>query len=213
MKPYYPLMLDLEGRNCLIIGGGKVAERKVVSLVEAKASVTLISPVITSNIDSFVVTDKIKWQNRVYQKGDLDNQFLIIIATDNQELNLEIYQHVNHRNQLVNIVDKPELCTFIVPSVINRGHLQIAISTHGASPGLAKKMRKELEATYGNEYIEYTNFLAEMREWIFKQNIDQPSRRYLFEQLLNEDYFHKIAKGLREEVENEFKSKVVYKNN
>ncbi len=119
----------------------------------------------------------------------------MIIATDNNNLNKEILQDVDHAKQFVNVVDEPDLSTFIVPAHLDRGHLQIAISINGASPGLAKKIQKELEQIYGKEYIEYTKFLAEMRKWILKQDFNQDNRKKLFAKLIEDDIFQRIIAG------------------
>lgn len=212
MKNYYPLMLDLSNRLCIVIGGGKVAERKIETLVEGKAKVKVVSPVVTARIDALALKGIISWENRGYTKGDLEGFFLIIAATDNKILNKEVYQDVNHGVQFVNVVDSPDLCTFIVPSSVNRGNLHIAISTHGASPGLAKKIRLELEKQYGEEYVQYTAFLAKMREWVLENNLDSNTRREYFEYILEPKWFEKIKNGEREQAEAEILSIFAKKN-
>lgn len=206
MKPYYPIMLDLSNKQCVVIGGGKVSERKVKSLIDSKASVTVISPVITANLQEINLNGSFHWIDREYRQGDLTGYFLVIIATDNEDLNLSIYNEVDHSTQFVNIADNPELCTFIVPSVVKRGHLQLSISTHGASPGLAKKIRQDLEKQYGEDYINYTDFLAKMREWIFTLELEQKERQNFFAKILKDEYAERIFNGEREEVEKELKS-------
>lgn len=198
MKPYYPLMIDLTEKPCCVIGGGQVAERKVKTLLKSNANITVISLNATTDIIDLAASGRIILKTKEYLKGDLEGFFLIIIATDNKDVNLNIYQEVNHSTQFVNIVDAPELCTFIVPSSINRGNLQIAISTNGASPGLAKKIRRELEGQYGFEYEEYTQFLSEMREWVFNHEIDAYERSQFFQRLLDEDIFERIKSGEKE---------------
>lgn len=209
MKQYYPLMIDLNDRSCVVIGGGKVAERKIESLLAAGGIVTTISPEATPKIEKLFSERKITWEQRGYNQGDLKGHFLVIIATDNPVINSNIYQDVNHAIQLVNIVDSPNLCTFIVPSTVKRGHLQIAISTQGASPGLAKTIRQKLEKQYGEEYEEYTDFLAKMRMWILQNVNDPKKRRNYFEQLLDKKVFHRILNGERKTVAEEFKSKLL----
>lgn len=206
MNKYYPLMLDLTEKPCLVVGGGSVAERKVESLVKAKAMVTVISPKATGFIKELNEENALLWEKREYIKGDMKGFFLVVIATDKFELNREINQDVNHATQFVNIVDTPELCTFIVPSVIDRGRLQIAVSTNGASPALAKKIRKDLEARFGEEYIIYTDFLAEMREWVLNQRFDKAHRKQLFEQLLDDSIFERVVNGEIEHVKEEIKT-------
>jgi len=195
MKNYYPAYLDLTRKPCLVIGGGNVASRKINSLIKANANITVISPGGASELEELVRQQLISWEERVYQKGDIKGFFLIIIATSNNELNLEIYKEVDHLTQLVNIVDSPDLCTFIVPSIFRRGFLQVAISTHGASPGFSKKIRTDLEKMYGEEYTDYTTFLAEMREWIFKQDIEEKIRRHYFNYLLEDKWLDNVTKN------------------
>ncbi len=211
MKAYYPLMIDLSKKKCIVIGGGQIAQRKVWSLLRAKASITVISPNLTEHLEKLVIENQIDWVNRAYHKGDLLGYFIVVIATDNKKVNMEIYQHVNEDNQFVNIVDNPALCTFIVPSTITRGKLQIAISTNGASPGLAKKIRMELEQQYGEHYTRYTDFLANMRQWILQQNLDQEQRKKLFSMLLDDVYLERVANGEKEEIEMELKGFIALK--
>ncbi|MFV9511086.1 precorrin-2 dehydrogenase/sirohydrochlorin ferrochelatase family protein [Tepidibacillus sp. LV47] len=211
MKDYYTMLVNMENRPCLVIGGGKVAERKIHRLLQSKAKVTVISPSVTEQIHKLVEKQQIIWLEREYQKGDMKGFFLIIIATDQTEVNQRIYQEVNHQVQLVNVVDAPELCTFLVPSTVTRGHLQISISTHGASPGLAKKIRQEIEQTYGEEYEIYTRFLAEMREWILKQDLDQSTRQYYFAKMLADEVFKRIRKGEFIRIMEELKQEIIQK--
>lgn len=202
MKPYYPLMIDLSGRPCVIIGGGKVAERKINSLIDAKARITVVSPMVTDRIEELSKCGIIQWLRREYQQGDLKDNFIVIIATDSSAINRDVYNDVDHSLQLVNIVDMPNLSTFIVPSAIKRGHLQIAVSTNGASPGLAKKIKQELAKKYGSEYEEYTEFLATMREWIL-DNIKKEDRKAYFLDLLTDENLLKIKSGDRLKLQKE----------
>ncbi|MFX0558954.1 bifunctional precorrin-2 dehydrogenase/sirohydrochlorin ferrochelatase [Tepidibacillus infernus] len=195
MNRYYAMMVNLTNRPCLVIGGGRVAERKILSLLKANAKVKLISPVITPLLETLVQENRISWEKRGYKRQDVKGYSIIVVATDQKELNQQIYQEIDHQYQWVNIVDDPELSTFIVPAMIDRGHLQIAVSTSGASPGLAKKIRQELEKQYGVEYEEYTTFLAEMREWILQQGLTNEERKNLFEYLLEPDFLRRIEKG------------------
>jgi len=201
----------MQKRPCVVIGGGKVAERKIEKLIKAGADITVISPMITEDIERWWTEEKLIWHQRIYQKGDISDYFLVIITTDLPEVNQSIYLDIDHRKQLVNIVDTPELCTFIVPSTIHRGHLQIAISTHGASPGFAKRIRKDLEQTYGIEYKEYTYFLAEMREWILQQNLNRSLRQTYFAKLLEAEIFTRIKKGERLQIVKELKQEILEK--
>lgn len=205
MKPYYPLMIDLSNRPCVVIGGGNVAERKIITLLEAKARITVVSPKVSKRIEDLSNDSSVQWLKREYKQGDLKDNFIVIIATDNSVINKIIYNEVDHSNQLVNIVDTPNLCTFIVPSSIKRGYLQITVSTNGASPGLTKKIKQDLETLYGQEYEEYTEFLADMREWILN-NINIGDKKAYFLDLLTEENLLKIKSGDRLELEKRLKN-------
>ncbi len=162
---YYPAFLNLKEKYCVVIGGGRVAERKIRALLRAGASVTVISPVITKNIKSLVQKNKVKLLQRNYRKGDLKKAFLTIAATSSKELHAKIAREFKG---LLNVVDEPELCNFIVPSVVKRGPLTIAISTSGASPAMAKTIRKEIENLYPEEIGLYINELKRIRKKIIK---------------------------------------------
>lgn len=162
---YYPAFLNLKGKYCVVIGGGRIAERKIRALLRAGASVTVISPVITKNIKSLVQKNKVKLLQRNYRKGDLKKAFLTIAATSSKELHAKIAREFKG---LLNVVDEPELCNFIVPSVVKRGPLTIAISTSGASPAMAKTIRKEIESLYPEEIGLYINELKRIRKKIIK---------------------------------------------
>ncbi len=165
IKYYYPVFLALKGKDCVVIGGGRVAERKIRSLLKAGASVTVISPQITENIKRLVKKNKIKLLKRQYRKGDLKKAFLVVAATSSRELHEKI---AGEFKGLLNVVDEPELCNFIVPSVVKRGPLTIAVSTSGASPAMAKTIRKELEDLYPEELGLYLNELKRLRKKIIK---------------------------------------------
>lgn len=175
-KSYYPIYLDLRGKRCIIVGGGRVAERKCLSLMKNGADVTIISPYITKRLEDYKRKGKITHLSRSYRKGDIRSAFLVIAATDSQEINKKIYSEAIAKNILLNVVDNPELCNFIVPSVFERGDLKIAISTGGSSPALAKRIRKELEVLYNQELSKYLNFLKKIRGQI-KDNVKTRKKR------------------------------------
>jgi precorrin-2 dehydrogenase/sirohydrochlorin ferrochelatase len=158
---YYPAFLNLQGKRVVVIGGGKVAERKVLALLESGADITVISPKITKRIAREELKDRIKYIPRQYRKGDVKNAFLAIASTDSYQINKKVSEDALC---LVNVVDTPSLCNFIVPSVIQRGYLTIAISTSGASPALSKSIRKELEKLYGFEFAKYLRLLEKIRK-------------------------------------------------
>ncbi len=139
------MFLDIEGKRCVVIGGGEVAKRKIERLLEAKANVVVISP----NLDP-ELKEKVLWIEREYKKGDLDRAFIAIAATNNQEVNQMVYNEAENRGVLVNVVDNPKLCRFIVPSVIQKDNLTIAISSGGKNPSKAKETRLKLEKLIDN---------------------------------------------------------------
>ncbi len=201
MKEYYSVMLDIENRPCVVIGGGLVAERKISSLLKSKADITVISPEATTYIKDLAKDGKLHWLKREFQVGDLRGYFMVIIATNDSLLNQKIHQEANLKTQLVNLVDQPEQSNFIVPASIKRGGLQIAISTSGASPGLAKKIRFELERQYGVEYEQYMDFLWQMRQWIIKNVSDEKNKRDFFQLILEPSYFVEIKAGKQDLVQ------------
>ncbi|WP_176232902.1 precorrin-2 dehydrogenase/sirohydrochlorin ferrochelatase family protein [Candidatus Hakubella thermalkaliphila] len=163
---YYPINLNITHKSCLVIGGGKVAQRKVEGLVEGQASVTVISPSITRVLDALGAQGLIRIIRREYRQGDLEGAFLVISATDDEEINQAVFAEASEKGILVNVVDQPELCNFIVPSVVRRGDLVISTSTSGKCPALAKRVRKQIEKQYGLEYQEYLLLLSQAREKI-----------------------------------------------
>ncbi|TCS96527.1 precorrin-2 dehydrogenase/sirohydrochlorin ferrochelatase family protein [Hazenella coriacea] len=191
MKHYYPMMVDLSARRCLVVGGGVVAERKVLSLVEAKADVIVVSPQVTSRLEQLALVGQIRWICRPYQSEDGLDSFLVIAATDRQEVNVEVHQDASQRRQWINVVDRPDLCNFTVPSSVKRGKLQISISTSGASPSLAKKIRHELEDVYGDEYHLYLDLMQEVREWIQREVPDHKRRAQLMKELVSDEWIER----------------------
>ena len=158
---YYPAFIDLREKQCIVVGGGKVAERKVAALLRSRAKVTVISPFITSVLANYSERKLIKHLKRKYRKGDLKDAFIVIAATADRRVNQEVSLDAPC---LLNVVDAPELANFIVPSVIERGPLALAVSTSGSSPALSKSIRKELEVLYSKEFGPFVDFLGEQRK-------------------------------------------------
>ncbi len=184
MSLYYPIFLKVEQKLCVVIGGGPVAERKITSLLEAGARVKVIAPEVTERIKTLAREGKIIWEERPYRSGDLKDAFLVIAATNNPQVQEEVFAEAEERKIFCNVVDKPALCSFIVPSVVKRGRLQIAISTSGASPALAKRLREQLEELFGPEYAEYLELMAAWRKEILARELPEAERQKLFEQLV-----------------------------
>ena len=176
-KKYLPIMLDCSGRSCLVIGGGAIAERRVLALLEAEARVTLISPEVTEELSRRLQSEQIIWLQRSYKQGDVAGAFLVYAATSDQQLNNEIAEEASRMGVLlVNVSSDGERGSFIQPSAFRRGYLQIGVSTGGASPGLAADICTQLEEVYGEEYEQYLDFLYEMRREI-KLQVKTPALR------------------------------------
>lgn len=160
----YPIsLIGLENRRIVVIGGGKVAARKVTGLVDAGARVEIISPEVCEGIRALAENGKVDIIRRAYQPGDLSGAFLVIAATNDPEINHRIWVEANQANCLVNVADDPKHSTFILPAVIRRGEITISISTGGASPALARRLREKIEPMIGAEYAELARILAELR--------------------------------------------------
>jgi precorrin-2 dehydrogenase/sirohydrochlorin ferrochelatase len=157
---YYPAFLDLRGKKAVVVGGGSIAERKTFSLVQAGAEITVVSPSLTKKLEKAKSDGRISHVSRGYRGGDLRDSFLVIAATDSEEVNSRVARDAP---ALVNVVDVPSECNFIAPAVVRRGPLTVAISTGGASPAMAKTLRKELEKVYGQEFAGFLRFARRVR--------------------------------------------------
>ncbi len=193
---YYPVFLDLKGRRAVVVGGGRVAERKVAALLAAGAAVTVVSPTLTERLRKEVTLRTIRHVPRGFKKNDLEGAFLTIAATDSPEINREVAALAP---ALVNVVDVPTECNFIAPSVVARGDLTIAISTGGTSPALAKTVRKELEGIYGNEVSGYLRFLRGIRTRALSEIGHRKKREKFLKGLASPAIFKMLrSKGLGE---------------
>lgn len=160
---YYPISLNLSGKKCVVVGGGVVALRKVRGLLEHGANVEVISPSVCSEISALAEAGEIGVKVKRYEHGDLDDAFLVIVATAESDTNREVAREARRRKVLVNVVDDPEQSDFNVPSIVRQRDLIIAISTGGKSPALARKIRTRLEKIFGEEYASLTDLIDEVR--------------------------------------------------
>lgn len=196
MPEFYPVYLNIKGKKCVIVGGGKVSCRKACSLKESGANVVVVSPEICKELSE---VEGISLVRNNYDESILDDAFLVIAATDSEKVNKQVSLDARKRNIIVNVVDCPELCSFIVPSTVNRGDLCISISTGGASPALAKNIRKELDVIFGPEYEEYLNLLTKMRNIALSNVKDDVERRRKLQRLADKDILEILkTKGLKE---------------
>ncbi|MFA5065492.1 MAG: bifunctional precorrin-2 dehydrogenase/sirohydrochlorin ferrochelatase [Dehalococcoidia bacterium] len=171
MTKYYPVYLNLQGRKCLIAGGGQVALRKATALLEHGAEVTVVSPRLCAGLRKLEREGMLKSVNRSYRDGDIKGVSIAVIATSNSKINRSAAEEARKRRVPVNVVDDPVLSDFIVPSILRRGDLSIAVSTSAKSPALARKIRSRLEGAFGNEYASLVTVIEEVRRRIKKQGL------------------------------------------
>ncbi|MDE3074583.1 MAG: bifunctional precorrin-2 dehydrogenase/sirohydrochlorin ferrochelatase, partial [Chloroflexota bacterium] len=163
---YYPVSLKLEGRAVLVVGGGVVAERKVQALRQAGARVQVVAGKPTARLKRLATEGSIELVERPYQAGDVGGAFVVVAATSDEAVNREVFAEADLRGIPCNVVDVPELCSFIVPSVFRRGDLTIAVSTNGRSPSFSKMVRQHIEAEIGPEYAEYLELVGSLRDQV-----------------------------------------------
>ncbi|QXM05658.1 precorrin-2 dehydrogenase/sirohydrochlorin ferrochelatase family protein [Crassaminicella indica] len=195
MDKYYPIMLNIFGKNCVVIGGGKVAERKVLALLECGAKVKVISPNSTTRLKELQREKHIELIEREYRFGDIKGSFLAFIATDQRKVNKSCLEEARNEGILVNVIDKAEFCDFTVPSVIRRGDLHVTVSTNGKSPMLSKKIREELEEIFGEEYAAFINALGALRKIVLKDIEEVYIRRNIFERIVYSDVLKRYKAG------------------
>lgn len=203
---YYPVCLNLKDKPCLVVGAGKVAGRKVRSLLEAGARVTVVSPEAGKEIEQAAGEGSIVWKKKSFSDSDLEGNFLVVGATDDRELNRRIFSLSDSAGVLVNVVDEPELCNFIVPAVLRRGDFQIAVSSGGASPVLARAVRDELERQFSNIYGEIAERMSALRLWLKERLPDEKKRRQFWEEFVDLDFFESLEGG---DIEAKFKERIV----
>jgi precorrin-2 dehydrogenase / sirohydrochlorin ferrochelatase len=192
---YLPIFIDASARHCVVIGGGEIAERKTRSLIEAGAEVTVVSPSLTAGLAAIANGGGIRHLARTYQAGDLEGAFLAFAATGEIATERAAAAEARARGVPINVADVPELCSFIAPAVIQRGGLQIAISTGGASPAFARKIREELEDRFGPEYKLTIDLLAASRQWLKKREGDLNARGRLLTALARSELRECLRRG------------------
>jgi precorrin-2 dehydrogenase/sirohydrochlorin ferrochelatase len=188
----FPIFIKLEGRACLVVGGGPVAEGKIAGLLPSNARVTVISSDLTAALMQSAQSGAITWKQKSFELTDLDGVFLVVAATSSFETNALIYQEADRRGILCNAVDQPRHCHFYYPAVVDRGPLQIAISTAGLSPSLAQRLRKELENQFGPEYEPSVDWLGRVRAALIRKGIDFETRRRILGRLASREVFDRL---------------------
>ncbi len=198
----YPIFLDLRGKNCLVVGGGRVAQRKVGALREAGANVTVVSPGLTDELEKSADSGRLHWKARGFVEKDLRDLTLVIAATDNKDINERVHAAARRAGVLANIVDQPQMCDFFVPAVLRRGRLIFAVSTGGASPAFAAHVRDGLGEKFGPEYGHYLELVGDFRRRV-RERVAEPARRdQAYERLFASDVLERLRDGERIDVEN-----------
>ncbi len=192
---FYPVFIELEGKKVLVVGGGAVACRKVQTLLECGARVFLAAHVLTPELQEMVERETIHFLGREFKDEHLNNAFMVIAATDDKDLNHQISVCARKQRVLVNAVDQPPDCDFIVPSILKRGDLQIAISTSGKSPALARRIRKGLEMQFGEEYGTFLAMMGRLRKEILSLGLPQEENSRLFQKIVDADLLKDFSDG------------------
>jgi siroheme synthase-like protein len=185
--PFYIACLRLTGRRCVVVGGGEVGLEKVEGLLACDGKVVLIAPDAEPELQELAREGSIEWLRRDYETGDLESTFIAIAATDDTDINIRVYTDAEQRAMLVNVVDVPPLCNFILPAIVRTGPLAIAISTAGASPALAKRIKSQVAEAYGEPYARLAVLLNEVRGWAKGTLPTYQDRKAFFEGIVNGD--------------------------
>ena len=184
---YYIACLNLTGRRALVVGGGAMGVEKTEGLLAAGALVTVVAPRIKDELKELADEGSITWIEREYERGDLEGKIIVIASTDDTDVNIRVYEEAEERAMLVNIVDVPPLCNFILPAIVRTGAIAVAISTRGASPALAKRMKREIAELFGSEYAELAGHLNAVRGWAKGTLPTYQDRKVFFEDIVNGD--------------------------
>ena len=185
--PFYIACLRLSGRRCVVVGGGEIGLEKVEGLLACDGDVVLVAPTAVGELEQLAREGSISWERREYEAADLEATFIAIAATGDTEVNIRVFEDAERRAMLVNIVDVPPLCNFILPAIVRTGPLAIAISTAGASPALAKRMKRQIAEEYGEPYARLAVLLNEARGWAKGTLPTYQDRKEFFEGIVNGD--------------------------
>jgi precorrin-2 dehydrogenase/sirohydrochlorin ferrochelatase len=198
---YYPVFLDVRGRRCIVVGGGQVAERKALALFDAGADLDLVSPELTPILHELAHNGKITHHSKHFDEQDLAGAYLVIAATNDAAVNEVVTRASRKAGILVNAATSPDEGTFVVPSVVRRGDLLIAISTCGDSPALARKVREDLERSYGPEYGVFLEKMAMLRRRMLQEVADEDVRRKIYQAVVDSDVLYLLKAGQADEAD------------
>lgn len=192
---YFPINLLIAERKCVVIGGGRVAARKVATLLECGGVIEVISPELSEELREHHRQGRLSWRDRPYQLGDLAGAFLVIAATDAEEVQAAVFAEASAANQLINVADVPQRCNFILPAVVSRGDLVLAVSTAGKSPALARRIRKQLAEAYGDEYGSVVEIMGRLRPAVLALGLGSGRNKEIFTDLLHDDFAGWVRAG------------------
>jgi precorrin-2 dehydrogenase / sirohydrochlorin ferrochelatase len=190
--PLFPMFLKLQGRPCLVAGAGSIGEPKIRSLTDCGAKVHVVAPSVSPAVVEAASRGALVWSQREFGLSDLDGIFLVVAATNSQEVNHAIHRAAEERGILCNVVDDPAHCDFFYPAVVRRGQFQIAISTGGLSPALAQRVRKQLEEEFPPNYAPWLEELGSKRAALFESGCEPNLRRSLLQQSVTTEAFEQF---------------------
>ncbi len=189
MTSLFPMFMKLAGKQCLVVGAGKVGEPKIGGLIDTGARIHVVAVAASCQVREWANAGKIELELRAFSSSDLDGKFLAVVATASRGLNELVYREAQQRGVLCNVVDVPEYCDFFYPAVVRRGDLQIAISTAGQSPSLAQKLRQQLERQFGEGYTAWVEQLGETRRLVLASDLDNETKWELLHSLASREAF------------------------
>ena len=198
MTNLFPMFMKLAGKQCLVVGAGKVGEPKIVGLIDTGARIHVVAIAASDQVREWAEAGKIDLELRAFSPSDLDGKFLAVVATASRSLNERVYREAQQRGVLCNVVDVPELCDFFYPAVVRRGDLQIAISTAGQSPSLAQKLRQQLERQFGEGYTAWVEQLGATRRLVLASDLDKETKLELLHSLASREAFEAALAKLPE---------------
>ncbi len=208
MERFYPVFLRIKDQLCIVVGGGTVATRKVKGLLRDGAKVTVISPQVSEELQKAAEQGEIVWHKREYRSGDLRDAMLVYAATNVKDINRLVCRDAEAASILVNAIDDQELCNFIVPSRVEQGRLQIAISTSGASPAFTQYLKKDLEKQFGNEYDLFLEWMQILRNWLLAHESSEQRRKEILHQVIQSSVLSLLSEGRLAEAREQFHSYV-----
>ncbi len=180
----YMACLNLAGKRALVVGAGRIALEKIGGLLECDADVLVVAPDAHPDVDALAADRELEWKRKTFEASDLDDAVLVIAATSDTDLNTSVFEAAEERSMLVNVVDVPHLCNFVLPAISRRGPIAIAVSTSGASPALAKRIKREVESSVGPEYAVLATMLDEQRPWAKEKLPSYQDRKIFFESIV-----------------------------